>query len=75
MMAVPFIWLIRAYQSCVSPLLPPNCRFTPSCSTYAIEALRVHGLLRGGGLTIWRLLRCTPWGGRGYDPVPPPRSS
>jgi putative membrane protein insertion efficiency factor len=61
---------IRLYQICISPLLPPSCRFTPTCSQYAIEALRKHGPVRGLWLTIKRLLRCHPWGGSGYDPVP-----
>ena len=62
---------IRLYQLCLSPLLPPSCRFVPTCSAYAIEAITRHGLLRGGWLTLCRLARCHPWGGSGYDPVPP----
>ncbi|MBD5268068.1 MAG: membrane protein insertion efficiency factor YidD [Bacteroides sp.] len=62
---------IRFYQICISPMFPPACRFTPSCSAYAIEAIRVHGALRGSLLAIRRILRCHPWGGSGYDPVPP----
>ncbi|MCJ2183088.1 membrane protein insertion efficiency factor YidD [Novosphingobium sp. 1949] len=50
--------------------MPPTCRFSPSCSQYAIEAVRAHGAIKGGYLAIWRLLRCHPWGGHGYDPVP-----
>ncbi|MEL0274466.1 MAG: membrane protein insertion efficiency factor YidD [Flavobacteriaceae bacterium] len=65
-----FILLIRAYQSLISPLLPPSCRFTPSCSHYGIEALQKHGLIRGSYLTINRILRCHPWSKGGYDPVP-----
>lgn len=61
---------IRFYQLCISPMLPPSCRFTPTCSQYAIEAVIRHGLLRGGWLAIRRILRCHPWGGSGYDPVP-----
>jgi putative membrane protein insertion efficiency factor len=61
---------VRAYQWFISPLLPPSCRYEPTCSAYAIEALQRHGLLRGGYLTARRLLRCHPWGGSGYDPVP-----
>ena len=61
---------IRAYQLVISPLLPPSCRYHPSCSAYAIEALTRHGPLRGSWLTLRRLLRCHPWGGSGYDPVP-----
>lgn len=64
------IFLIRGYQVALSPLLPSACRFYPSCSTYAIEALERHGALRGGWLTIRRLSRCHPLGGGGYDPVP-----
>lgn len=62
---------IRAYQLLVSPLLGPRCRFYPSCSSYAVEALRVHGPLRGTGLAAHRLLRCHPWNPGGLDPVPP----
>ena len=61
---------IRFYQRYISPLKPPTCRFTPTCSTYAIEAIRKHGPFKGLGLAIWRILRCNPWGGSGYDPVP-----
>lgn len=61
---------IRFYQLCISPLLPPACRFTPTCSQYAIEALRKHGPFRGSWLALRRILRCHPWGGSGYDPVP-----
>ncbi len=67
------LWtLIRFYQYFVSPLLGPSCRFTPTCSQYAIEAIDGHGVLRGGWLAVRRLLRCHPWGGSGYDPVPEP---
>lgn len=61
---------IHVYRLSISPMLPPTCRFTPTCSEYAIEALRKHGPLKGSWLTIKRLLRCHPWGGSGYDPVP-----
>jgi len=61
---------IRAYQLLVSPVLPPACRFHPSCSTYAYEAVEKRGLWRGVGLTLRRLLRCHPLGGHGFDPVP-----
>jgi uncharacterized protein len=64
---------VRAYQLLVSPLLPPSCRFLPSCSDYAIEAIGRHGALRGSGLALRRLARCHPWGGSGYDPVPASR--
>lgn len=66
----PLILLVRFYQLCLSPLKPPSCRFTPTCSQYAIEALRKHGPIKGLYLTVRRLLRCHPWGGSGYDPVP-----
>ena len=61
---------IYFYQRCISPLMPPSCRFTPTCSEYAVQALRKHGPLKGLYLTVRRLLRCHPWGGSGYDPVP-----
>jgi uncharacterized protein len=66
--------LIRFYQYAVSPLLGSNCRFYPSCSCYAHEALNVHGALRGSWLSVRRILRCHPWHPGGYDPVPPPDS-
>lgn len=65
-----FILPIRLYQVAVSPLLPPSCRYQPTCSAYAIEAVTRHGPLHGGWLTMRRLIRCHPWGGSGYDPVP-----
>lgn len=64
---------IRVYQRFVSPLLPPACRYYPTCSAYAAEAILRHGIARGGWLALRRLMRCHPWGGSGYDPVPPPR--
>ena len=67
------ILLVRFYRRWISPCLPPSCRFVPTCSEYAIEALRTHGTVRGLALSIWRILRCHPWGGQGYDPVPPSR--
>ena len=63
---------IRIYQWTLSPLLPRACRFAPSCSEYAAEAIVAHGAWRGTGLAVRRLARCHPWGGHGYDPVPPP---
>ncbi|HMV15775.1 MAG TPA: membrane protein insertion efficiency factor YidD [Chitinophagales bacterium] len=67
----PFIALIKIYKYSISPLLGENkCRYQPSCSTYAIEALQKHGLFKGGYLAIKRILSCHPWGGSGYDPVP-----
>ena len=62
---------VHLYRLLVSPLLGPACRFAPSCSAYALEAIAVHGPLRGWLLALRRLLRCHPWGGSGYDPVPP----
>ncbi|MGC6535915.1 MAG: membrane protein insertion efficiency factor YidD [Candidatus Puniceispirillaceae bacterium] len=67
----PLLGIIRAYQLFLSPLLGVNCRFQPSCSHYAIEALNKFGPLRGSALTFKRIVRCHPWGGSGYDPVPP----
>ena len=64
-------WLIRGYQILISPWLVPSCRFAPSCSTYAAESYRRHGLLRGSWLTVRRLARCHPWHPGGYDPVEP----
>ena len=61
---------IRFYQIGISPLLGPSCRFTPTCSEYAKQAIMKHGPIKGLGLAIWRILRCNPWGGSGYDPVP-----
>ncbi|MGI6220114.1 MAG: membrane protein insertion efficiency factor YidD [Bacteroidaceae bacterium] len=61
---------IYFYRYALSPMFPPTCRFTPTCSQYAIEALKKHGPLKGLWLTLRRLLRCHPWGGSGYDPVP-----
>lgn len=66
------IWLLRGYQLLLSPMLGPRCRFYPSCSNYAIEALRVHGAARGSLLTARRLGRCHPWHPGGLDPVPAP---
>ena len=65
-----FILLIRFYQRCISPLTPPACRFTPTCSQYTLEAIQKYGALRGTWLGIKRICRCHPWGGSGYDPVP-----
>ncbi|HEX6694936.1 MAG TPA: membrane protein insertion efficiency factor YidD [Longimicrobiales bacterium] len=62
---------IRLYQRAISPLLPPACRFTPTCSEYAVQAIEAHGAGKGSWLAVKRLARCHPWGGSGYDPVPP----
>ena len=68
------VWLlllpITFYQRCISPFTPPACRFTPTCSEYAKQALKKHGPIKGLALAFWRVLRCNPWGGSGYDPVP-----
>lgn len=66
----PFVVLIKIYRGVISPLTPPSCRYTPTCSEYALEALRKYGLFKGGYLAARRILRCHPWGGSGYDPVP-----
>lgn len=71
------IFSVRVYQRALSPVLASlvgpmgRCRFEPSCSQYAAEAIRAHGALKGGALAAWRLCRCAPWGGCGHDPVPP----
>lgn len=62
--------LIRGYQLVISPLLGPRCRYLPTCSEYAAEAVLVHGVVRGGWLGLRRIARCHPWGGSGFDPVP-----
>ena len=64
--------LVRGYRLVISPLIGPRCRYLPTCSEYALEALEVHGALRGGWLTLRRIGRCHPFGGSGLDPVPPP---
>jgi putative membrane protein insertion efficiency factor len=66
------IGAVRAYQWTLRPVIGDNCRFFPSCSEYAIEAFRAHGVARGGCLSAWRIVRCNPWCDGGYDPVPPP---
>ena len=70
MIAKALILIAKAWQLGPSRLLPPSCRYAPSCSAYAIDALGRYGALRGGWLAARRLLRCHPWGGSGYDPVP-----
>lgn len=62
------IALVRGYQYVLSPHLPTSCRYTPTCSEYAVQAFRKYGAVKGFILTTWRLLRCHPWGGHGYDP-------
>jgi putative membrane protein insertion efficiency factor len=68
--SLPFIAIIKLYQWIISPILGPKCRFTPSCSNYALEALRKYGIFKGTWLTVKRISRCHPFGGHGYDPVP-----
>lgn len=70
LLAWPLLILVSLYRFLISPWLGNNCRFEPSCSQYAIEALREHGAFRGTWLTVRRIGRCHPWGGSGYDPVP-----
>ena len=71
---LPLTWAlvlpIMFYQKCITPYTPPSCRFTPTCSEYARQALLKYGPIKGLALAIWRILRCNPWGGSGYDPVP-----
>lgn len=69
-LAKPLIGLVRLYSLLFSPWLGSNCRYQPTCSSYAIEALQVHGVVRGSWLAAKRIGRCHPWGGSGYDPVP-----
>lgn len=69
-LSLPFILLIRLYQVTLGPLMGGHCRFEPTCSHYGIEAFRRHGPLRGMWLTFRRVIRCHPFGGHGYDPVP-----
>lgn len=75
----PITWvmrgLIRCYQLFISPVLPPSCRFMPSCSAYAIDALAQHGPIKGTYLAAHRICRCHPWNDGGYDPVPAPKNN
>ena len=70
LLIAPFIFLVRVYQTVISPFTPATCRYQPTCSHYTVEALQKHGLLRGGKLALKRIFSCHPWGGSGYDPVP-----
>lgn len=70
----PFLLLIKFYQLIISPLTPASCRYQPTCSSYAKEALEVHGLFKGGWFAIKRIFSCHPWGGKGFDPVPKKKS-
>lgn len=65
-----FLAIIRGYQKLISPVLPATCRYQPTCSHYAQQAIEKYGAAKGGWLAFRRITRCTPWGGRGYDPVP-----
>lgn len=65
-----FLLPVYFYQKAISPMFPPSCRFVPTCSQYMIEAVKKHGILKGGWLGTKRILRCNPWGGKGFDPVP-----
>lgn len=67
---VVMLGMVRFYQGAISPFFPAACRYTPTCSQYAAEAIQKHGPLKGGALAIRRISRCHPWGGSGYDPVP-----
>ena len=73
--ALTLIGMIRAYQSVISPMTGPTCKYYPSCSQYALTAVQRHGALRGTGLALWRLLRCNPWSLGGVDDVPPARDA
>ncbi|PIV58996.1 MAG: membrane protein insertion efficiency factor YidD [Bacteroidetes bacterium CG02_land_8_20_14_3_00_31_25] len=69
LIAIPIL-LVNIYKYVISPVLPNACRYTPTCSVYAIEALKKHGLFKGTYLSVKRILSCNPWGGHGFDPVP-----
>ncbi len=65
-----FLLPVYFYRYCISPFTPPSCRYTPTCSRYMVEAVMKYGIFKGGWLGVKRILRCNPWGGSGYDPVP-----
>ncbi|ARV09112.1 membrane protein insertion efficiency factor YidD [Winogradskyella sp. PC-19] len=67
----PFLFLIKVYQKLISPFTPASCRYQPTCSQYTKEALEIHGFFKGGRLAVKRIFSCHPWGGKGFDPVPP----
>jgi putative membrane protein insertion efficiency factor len=69
-LAILMLAIIRLYQLTLSPLVGRHCRFQPTCSCYAAEAIELHGAFRGGAMAAWRIARCQPWGGAGWDPVP-----
>jgi len=71
LLAYPFLFIIKVYQTCISPFTPSTCRYQPTCSHYAKEAIEVHGIFKGGKLALKRIFSCHPWGGKGFDPVPP----
>lgn len=75
MLKAIFIFFIRIYQRVISPHLSPTCRYQPTCSHYTVEAIQTHGAIKGLWLGIKRISRCHPWGGSGYDPVPPKNPS
>lgn len=66
----PLVIIIKLYQFIISPLTPPSCRYSPTCSQYSLEALKKYGIIKGVSLTFKRLIKCHPWGGSGYDPIP-----
>lgn len=66
----PILAMIRFYKQRISPGLPPSCRYQPTCSEYAYESIEKYGIFKGGRLAVWRILRCNPFGGHGWDPVP-----
>ena len=70
MMKKLLLSMIRFYRRCISPATPANCKYIPTCSQYGLEAIERFGALKGGFLTVWRILRCNPWSRGGYDPVP-----
>jgi len=70
LLAYPLLWLIRFYKVAISPFTAATCRYSPTCSSYAAEAIEKHGGIKGSWLAIKRIGRCHPWGGKGYDPVP-----
>ncbi len=74
MLRRPLLWLIRFYRKHISPNTPPSCKFTPTCSQYGLEAIERFGALKGGAMTLWRILRCNPFSKGGYDPVPPKKT-
>ncbi len=74
MLKRPLLWLIRFYRKHISPNTPPSCKFTPTCSQYGLEAIERFGALKGGAMTLWRILRCNPFSKGGYDPVPPKKT-